>query len=1253
MNCLSKYLVLSTLLVLIMGGASAALLQDLNAWDANGVRHANRGEDFNVIMETPVWSDINSDHNYLLVLHHAGTGTYVDLNVNVFSGTGNAIDANGDGNVYSMVLTTTDGTPCAGQDANVLSFDAGRDINIFNVTVTVPSSGEIDRMVGHEVMVEIWPLVKTAGTARESTCGATKVADGNFIVGPAILVYTPNTSNDVAAIDQNITIFGFGFTPSSALDNNVQISIYDANAERLSSAFLKYQNDMNITKAYASESVSLLGMFHRVHGDLDTNGQVMSSEDAGVWGASGDWNGIKIYPDANGEFDVNLTIPYISNTAGSTIGRTDLNTLRASSAHDGNVNAFGFVIAPKVTLTGSDVNAIVTVGGSPYDLNTAIFSNLITNLQSVANFVVKLGSAVDGVGNLDVKVSSIGDFNLGKTSVADYTSNMDGKSGYVRINSANLPEFADTETDFNITMYNVESASTVSDVLPTIAKDNVVCPASTCSSVTWAPNSSADDGNLSFTVSGFSNYRVTDLNVWVITPNGNEKIRTPRHNADDNYTIHFKLRDFNVQDNNIEAIGDNVMQAIIYYSSASGAKTGQIINDTNLFDTIGIRCNGWKDFCYWGDDGNITGGVNGDVNLANWNDCYFDLNRSDLNSIFGEFVVDVNVMGPFGRDLGIYGETIIDSSDANVFFNPPLIEIIDTNVNSENFVMNFGLPSCETGHCQPDINFVVDFNIYLPGDVNGDQNFTLEDYNIHFYLASVQGAITTGVASDLNNDGNHTTPMFDQNFGLSVGNYWSTNVAFWYSGLDLNCKHPAREGMDYACTMQYDTNNVFESKNYLVATLVYANTRSKSVWIPSADETVGGAVKHVMDVNELWDINSSAYQFTINDNNRPRTQGGSTTATVTRDYTMTLTCDDNTSGVEQCMFKEGANILQSHEGAGTYTYTFTETGSKTVIRTFYGAAMDYAGNASDINVTAVITFDRTGTSPSTQPSGAPVGPGGVPAVTPGTETLVTVEVAGTPSQEEVERTLEEAGYTEEQIAAAASVATATSVAQTVTVDETTSSVGTLSWQTTGRVRVTNNSTRKWRDVKVVVEIPKAVASSASAVSSSFAMKVLKDDPIIEFTIPEINVGQAVDLVYTVAKNISTETAQSIPLGMVTAYTEVAPCEGVTCDAPICQTGACNPVTGLCEYQNKADGTSCGVGKECRAGICVEKAAPLPPVVCGNGICEAGEDSTTCPSDCPPAVPDYTIPIVVGVVILLIIIGGAYYYKNYYKKEKGK
>ncbi len=1276
MNSLLKIILLATLFLYVASTASAAVLTDLNAWDTNGARHANRGEDFNVkITSSQSWA-VTNDYNYVVALSYRGR--YVDLNVKVLAGTeaaasfNNGIAGGIDANVKSLTLNGPG--PCNGAgDVNVIILHDGRvnDVNTFNVTVTVPSTGTINNLVGKEVLVELWGLTNTPGTT-VATCIA-KAADANFIVGPAIILrpVPEEGAPGVGSIDTNMTILGYGFSR----DTNVSFRLSDTN--RTSTGDLNIC-DVNETNPYHG----FITTSPRIADSVYSNGDTVTRTAKGPAPYTGGY----VVTDTNGDFDVNIMIPPVSsNSMAGPAGAPD-NNINARNNIALDANAW-IVITPSITMGAGDEN--VTVGVCTYrgltlndsDANCsavggtfqrvtvekAMRSNWILNMERVEAFQVQMCDrpcSTAGAATL-VLIAFNSDMNMSRGPQRNYGRDMNAQAGRAKIDTDQMPEFA---MDANITIYNVKVPS---GAMPVLARNGIVCPTSMCKNRdgsalsqtyvdsvvpgvrTWAYNPDAGDGNIAFRVSTFSSYEAGNLSVEVLTPNGGEKIRTPRHGMDANaWQIQFQFKDNNTQDNNLDKLyrtdANFPMKAIIYYSDYNGSKTGVIIDDGDLFDNIGIRCNGWSTFGYRGST------VSNDLNLAyDWKTCVFDLNRSDAN-IVGEFLIDVNVMDPWGRDTGLTSRTVIGHSDANVFFNPPLIEITDLNLNTgPNFVMNNGVGACPDSGCLADVNYDIDFNIYLP-DINADLNFTLADYNVHFYLSTVQGATAAGKASDLNSGG--LGRMFDFSLGPVAGRTWishSTGVDANNLGLYVECTPPpaAYPFWDYNCIAKYDTNGVIEGRFYLVAKIFNNKTRWR---VNSAGPRWSSDYNtmHRIDVNELWDINSSIYQFAINDNNAPRTSSDSTTSTTASEYSMTISCDDNASNIQNYFFEESGGSWINNGTTTTYTFSL---GSATlpITKTYYGGCKDYAGNTSDINVTHTVTFQASsgGNPPADGGDDGGGGGGGGGEVTPGTETILEQTISNKPTAAEITSILTAAGASQTAIEKASAAVGKTSVSRTIKVEKTTDATGAVSYKTTIKISVENpNKSKKMVKVKVTDQIPKSVINTLKKedITSSYAFEILKADPIIQFTIDSIGPNSKTQLSYTINKQVTKSSANSWTQPITADLQEAELCEGVSCPDRACQTGRCDTLTGRCQYTNKADGTVCDGTKECKSGSCVEK----PPVgpVCGNGTCEAGEDSANCASDCPAAAPDWTMAII-AVIVIIVIAGAAIYYTKGKKKRK--
>jgi len=1212
------------------------LTSDMNAWDANGARHANAGEDFNVIIpNTNTRADVNSDHNYLVTLSYRGT--YINLDVNALPITWNSTTRKGDASIgannvvdanVQTVTLTGGGTPCAGTDANIIVLRKNfADLNTFNVRVKIPTTGAITALKGKEVRIELWSVDVSTATGNIAACVA-KVADANFIIGPAILLRplaAGSGSPGIGGVDTNLTILGYGWAP----DQNVMIRYADANG--ITTA------DLNVTDV--NYGMRAGNPYAQGNADRNVLGDKVFTNIADGIAASGrvyDYSGVKVLPDRNGNFDVNVRIPPVASTSLAGPGGAPDNNIIASNNVDQNASA-SIVITPGITmdtdqnvtvgicayltLTQNDTDANCSaVGGafSRVSVETAMKNNYLQNMQRVKSFQVQMCDGVCSSGAaVLVQIDFNSDMNMSKGPQRNYSRDMNAARGKASMDTDQMPEFA---MDANITMYNIKAPSSQ---MPILARDGKVCPAYMCKNrdkstlsegyvdaatgvSTWVYNAAKGDGNLSFRVSTFSTYETGTLSVELLTPAAGAKIRTPRNGVDANYTISFQFKDTNTLDSNI---GVSPMQAIIYYSDYNGARTGAIIDDRNLFDNQFIRCNNYDV-------------ITADTNLAGWRTCYFDMNRADLNKIIGEYVIDVNIMAPFGRDSGQTNRAVIGYTDGNVFFNPPLIEITDANFNANaHYVI--------TDYRTIDINSVIDFNIYLP-DANADRNFTLRDYNLHFYLGSTPGSLN----NDLNYSGGAI--RFDQNFARSgSGSEWTIQALPTTAGLGffVQCSEPPRteQYRDYNCVAQFDTNWTFEGKYYVIAKIVNNTTRTVGQPTNPAPDS-SRWFSHTIDKNELWDINSSVYPITINDTNAPTattpdTNVATTDSSSSTNYTFALTCSDYASGANKYFWMDKDGTLFGN--SATSSYMFNVTGTKT----FWGWCTDYADNNSLRQSVTVTYSQQQGGTPvpptETPPSSSP---GGSPTVTPGTETTLQMTVSTQPTATEISETIAAAGLGGGAADEAAAAMEKAEGARAVTVEKTTDASGTISYQSTLKLTVSNKTDKKLKNVKVIEEIPKSVAASASQVSSATAFTVLKEDPIIQFVIESIMPNASAEVSYRVNSQITAGTAGAWTAPIVASLSEAPVCEGVTCAARECKTGTCNSATGACGYSNSADGTACGTDKECKAGTCVAKAAPpaiTPP---------------------PAAAPDYTMLIAAIIVVLAVIAGGGYYYSSKGKKK---
>ncbi len=136
--------------------------------------------------------------------------------------------------------------------------------------------------------------------------------------------------------------------------------------------------------------------------------------------------------------------------------------------------------------------------------------------------------------------------------------------------------------------------------------------------------------------------------------------------------------------------------------------------------------------------------------------------------------------------------------------------------------------------------------------------------------------------------------------------------------------------------------------------------------------------------------------------------------------------------------------------------------------------------------------------------------------------------------------------------------------------------------------VKNNSGREMRNVKVIEEIPKEALESARNIISSAQFRVIKDDPIAEFTIESIRAGEAKSIKYSIDAALTSDNINSFLAAPIIAdfsEGEKVSCSDLNCDdRNACTNDSCENST--CLNIPKSEGASCGSGLVCKQGACV-------------------------------------------------------------------
>lgn len=268
----------------------------------------------------------------------------------------------------------------------------------------------------------------------------------------------------------------------------------------------------------------------------------------------------------------------------------------------------------------------------------------------------------------------------------------------------------------------------------------------------------------------------------------------------------------------------------------------------------------------------------------------------------------------------------------------------------------------------------------------------------------------------------------------------------------------------------------------------------------------------------------------------------------------------------------------------------------------------------------------------TPAAGAGGGGGGSGGGETTTETILETTLNNTITGEELAAILQEAGYSAEQVEAAKALLGQVEIEQTIKVEKTTGA-GPTTYKSTVTITIKNPSDMDWKDVKVVIEIPKAIATNASEITSPLSFITLKADPILEFIV-DIPTGTTKTITWSIAKEVTTNQSTKIKAPIIVGFQKETPqkdwCKinNVNCDdSNPCTGDSCNPETGTCTHSIVAENTVCGPNMVCKSGQCTIKPT--------GAVTTAGE----------------FLPWWAILLIIIVIIGAAYYFLV--MKKKGR
>lgn len=238
----------------------------------------------------------------------------------------------------------------------------------------------------------------------------------------------------------------------------------------------------------------------------------------------------------------------------------------------------------------------------------------------------------------------------------------------------------------------------------------------------------------------------------------------------------------------------------------------------------------------------------------------------------------------------------------------------------------------------------------------------------------------------------------------------------------------------------------------------------------------------------------------------------------------------------------------SMSGTGNQTVTLATTTSNTVPNISYTIAGPSTGtspggttltctspqvyNAQTKSCVTPSTTTKTPSTPTTPET--PANTSTVPEAGSQIETIMPVTKIRSPeiTSTAVQAILESAGITGTSPEKIMALSQSMPITKSLEVKKITNADGNVSYSSTISISVKNLGKQPALNVKIVEEIPKAIAQKAAEISSAISFSVLKDDPILQFQVSRINPGESATVKYTVPKQLDLNAVNNMTPAMV-------------------------------------------------------------------------------------------------------------------------